>query len=59
MKQRSSDPAFTVCWACLPLCAPEIYWAVNHRPQPFVELVPLSERPCSYCPGDRPGLPEA
>ena len=58
MEGLKQSPQFTVCWACLPQCALEIYEAVNHRP-PFVELVPLSERPCSYCPSDKPGLPEA
>lgn len=53
------DPAFTVCWSCLSRCAPEIYWAVNHRPQSLVRLVPLSEQPCSYCPDEREGLSEA
>lgn len=52
-------PAFTVCWACLPSCAREIYGAVNHRPRALVQLVPLSERPCSYCPGEKAGFPEA
>ena len=59
MIRQAPFPAFTVCWACLPQCTQEIYWAINHPPQPVVKLVPLSERPCSYCPGDRQGLPEA